>query len=164
MKKQTKLFTLTLLLGISQTVLADGEIRFSNNAYKQVIKEDAAGNTSYDYVDPGLVIPGDVIYYEIGVENISDKPAENIVIDNPLPNNTKYREGSANGENTTITFSVDGRTFKPADQLTVTDASGNVTRAKAEDYSHIRWVFDVPLQPGEKSVVTYKTTIRKADE
>lgn len=168
MKKLAKIIAGKLaalvLVALPASVLADGEIRFSNNAYKQVIKEDAQGNTAYDYVEPGLVIPGDVIYYEIGFENISNTPAENIVVDNPLPNNSKYREGSATGDNTTITFSVDGNTFKPADQLTVTDANGNSVPAKPDDYTHIRWVYNTTLQPGEKAVVTYKTTIRKPGE
>jgi uncharacterized repeat protein (TIGR01451 family) len=138
----------------------EGAIRFSNNAFKQVITKNADGTTQYDYVEPGLVLPNDVILYEIVFENISDKPVENIVVNNPIANNSKYRGNSATGDSTEITFSVDGKIFAAADALTVKDKSGKSWQAKPEDYTAIRWVYKKALQPGEKGKVTYKTAIK----
>lgn len=138
----------------------DGVIRFSNNAFKQVITKNADGTTQYDYVEPSLVLPDDVILYEIVFENISDKPVENIVVNNPIANNSKYRGGSATGDSTEITFSVDGKNFAAADALTVKDKSGKTWQAKPEDYTVIRWAYKKVLKPGEKGKVTYKTTIK----
>jgi len=139
----------------------EGAIRFSNKAFKQVITKNADGTTQFDYVEPGLVLPDDVILYEIVFENISDKPVENIVINNPIANNSKYRDGSVTGDSTDIAFSVDGKYFAAADALTVKDKSGKTWKAKPEDYTAIRWVYKKPLKPGEKAKVTYKTTINK---
>jgi len=139
----------------------DGAIRFSNNAFKQVISKAADGSIQYDYVEPKLVLPDDVILYEIKFENISDQAVSNIVIDNPIANNSSYRGGSVTGDNTDITFSVDGKNFAAADALTVKDASGKTWQAKPEDYRAIRWVYNKPLKPGEVGKVTYKTTINK---
>jgi len=138
-----------------------GAIRFSNNAFKQVITTDKKGNKQIDYVEPKLVLPGDVILYEIEFENISHDAISNIVINNPIPNNSKYREGSASGVSTDITFSVDGKHFKKAEALTVKDKMGKSWLAKPEAYSAIRWVYKKALKPGEKSKVSYKTEIRK---
>lgn len=138
----------------------EGAIRFSNNAFKQVISKAADGSVQYDYVEPGLVLPEDVILYEIVFENISAQDISNIVINNPIANNSSYRDSSATGESTEITFSVDGKNFAAANALTVKDKSGKSWQAKPEDYKAIRWVYKKALKPGEKSKVTYKTTIK----
>jgi uncharacterized repeat protein (TIGR01451 family) len=138
----------------------DGAIRFSNNAFKQVISKAADGSVQYDYVEPGLVLPKDVILYEIIFENISKQEISNIVINNPIANNSIYRGDSATGDATTITFSVDGKNFAAAKTLTVKDKTSNSRQAKPEDYTAIRWVYNNVLKPGEKGKVTYKTTIK----
>ncbi|MCK4833307.1 MAG: hypothetical protein KAT12_00980 [Gammaproteobacteria bacterium] len=138
----------------------EGAIRFSNNAFKQVISKSADGSVQYDYVEPGLVLPDDVILYEIVFENISTQDVSNIVVNNPIANNSSYRGSSATGDSTEITFSVDGKGFASADSLTVKDKTGRVWKAKPEDYTAIRWVYKKSLKPGAKSKVTYKTTIK----
>lgn len=148
------------LLGAVNANAEDGAIRFSNNAFKQVITKATDGSVQYDYVEPGLVLPDDVILYEIVFENISKQDVSNIVINNPIANNSKYRDSSATGDSSDITFSVDGNLFAAADALTVTDKTGKIWRAKPEDYTVIRWVYKKALKPGEKGKVTYKTSIK----
>lgn len=151
------------ILGLFSSVNAfaeEGAIRFSNNAFKQVISKAADGAVSYDYVEPGLVLPDDVILYEIEFENISKQEVSNIVINNPIANNSKYRGSSATGDSSVITFSVDGDSFSSADTLIVKDKTGKTWKAKPEEYTAIRWVYKNTLKPGEKGKVTYKTTIK----
>jgi len=138
----------------------DGVIRFSNNAFKQLISKTNDGSVQYDYIEPGLVLPEDIILYEIVFENISNQNVSNIVINNPIANNSKYRNNSATGDATEITFSVDGEYFAVADALTVKDKTGKSWQAKPEDYTVIRWLYKKALKPGEKGKVTYKTTIQ----
>ncbi len=159
--------TITLLLLFAFSVMLtmnayaeEGAIRFSNNAFKQVISKKADGAVQYDYVDPGLVLPNDVILYEIVFENISDQEISNIVVNNPIANNSVFRNGSATGDNTDITFSVDGKTFAAPDALTVKGEAGINIKAKPEEYTAIRWVYKKALKPGQKEKVTYKTTIK----
>jgi len=145
----------------SLTVNAEeGAIRFSNKAFKQVITKAADGTVSVDYVEPELVLPKDVILYEIEFENISDQPVDDIVINNPIANNSAYREGSATDDVAEVTFSVDGKTFAPAGSLTVKDSNGRTWQAKPEDYTAIRWTYKGSLQPGEKGMLSYKTVIK----
>ena len=166
MKKQKQNITGTILIfaialfGAVNANAEDGAIRFSNNAFKQVTTKAADGSVQYDYVEPGLVLPDDVILYEIVFENISKQDVSNIVINNPIANNSKYRDSSATGDSSDITFSVDGNFFAAADALTVTDKTGKIWRAKPEDYTVIRWVYKKTLKPGEKGKVTYKTSIK----
>lgn len=153
-----------LIIAVAMTTTvnayAEGAIRFSNNAFKQVISKNADGSIKYDYVEPGLVLPDDVILYEIVFENISDQEVSNIVVNNPIANNSVYRDSSATGDSTVITFSVDGNNYASADALTVKDTTGKTWKAKPEDYTAIRWLYTKTLKPGEKGKVTYKTTIK----
>ncbi len=153
------IFTFSLLVSMNAHA-EEGAIRFSNNAFKQVISKAADGSVQYDYVEPGLVLPKDVILYEIIFENISNQEISNIVINNPIANNSTYRADSATGASTDIVFSVDGKNFAAANALTVKDKTGNSRQAKPEDYTAIRWVYKKVLKPGEKGKVTYKTTIK----
>ena len=158
-----KLLSIMLLASVfSTTAFAEGEkIVLTNKAFKQVIEKDKDGNVTYDYVEPKLVLPGDVILYTIISENIGTAQAENVVINNPVPNNSKYRSGSAVGKNTKITFSIDGgKTFDVPGKLIVKDKNGKESKAKAEIYTNIRWVYVKPLAPGDKSKVSFKTEIK----
>ncbi|MBT8118504.1 MAG: hypothetical protein KJN89_02200 [Gammaproteobacteria bacterium] len=159
-KMAAGLMIFVMAMMTSVEAYAEGAIRFSNNAFKQVISKSADGSTTFDYVEPGLVLPDDVILYEIVFENISDQEVSNIVVNNPIANNSTYRDRSATGDSTTITFSVDGENFASADALTVKDKTGKIWKAKPEDYKAIRWIYTKPLKPGEKGKVTYKTTIK----
>ncbi|VAW50335.1 hypothetical protein MNBD_GAMMA05-1364 [hydrothermal vent metagenome] len=163
-QKQKLTFILTLFafsVLVSMNAYAEeGAIRFSNNAYKQVITKSAGGEVKYDYIEPKLVVPDDVILYEIFFENVSKQDVSNIVINNPIANNSNYRGNSAAGDSTEITYSVDGESFAAADALTVKDQTGKSWQAKPEDYTAIRWIYKKALKPGEKGKVTYKTTIK----
>lgn len=154
------LISVLAIFAATNAFAEDGAIRFSNNAFKQVATKAADGSVQYDYVEPGLVLPDDVILYEVVFENISDQDVSNIVINNPIANNSKYRDRSATGDSTTVTFSVDGKLFAAADALTVTDKTGKIWKAKPEDYTVIRWAYNKALKPGEKGKVTYKTSIK----
>jgi len=142
----------------------EGAIRFSNNAFKQEITTDKNGKKHFDFVEPKLVLPGDVILYEIEFENVSDQTISDIVVNTPLPNNSKFRAGSAKGKFTQITFSVDGNNYKTAESLIVKDKTGKSWLAKPEDYQAIRWVYKRALKPGEKSKVSYKTEIKNTNK
>ena len=138
-----------------------GNIVLINKVFKQVIEKDKDGNVTYSYVEPKLALPGDVMLYTISFENVGTAPAEDIVINNPMPNNSKYRIGSAAGKNTKITFSIDGgKFFGDPEQLVVKDKSGKEWKAKPESYTHIRWTYGKSLAPGEKSEVSFKTEIK----
>lgn len=159
-----KLFSAALVFSLLFSVNAfaeDGKIMLTNKVFKQVIKADEQGNTTYDYIEPDTALPGDVMMYTITFENIGDSPAEGIVINNPVPNNSEYRVGSAKGKNAEIVFSIDGgESFGNPEDLVVNDKNGKQWTAKPESYTHIRWVYKQPLAPGEKDEVSFKTKIK----
>ena len=139
----------------------DGIINFTNTVKKEVVTKNDKGEKVVTYIDPNLAIPGSTMKYTITFENISDKSVDGIVVNDPLPNNSKYVDGSAAGENTEITFSVDGENFSVPSQLKVKDSTGKIWTASTDAYTHIRWVYKKTLKPGETGLVSFKTKIRK---
>jgi uncharacterized repeat protein (TIGR01451 family) len=109
---------------------------------------------------PSEVFSGDVLRYTITFENTSaqDVAPGSVVITNPLPEETLYLEGSALGEDTLVTFSVDGTTFaSPADLLV---GEGAATRAAtASDFRAIRWTYEPLLPAGASSQVSFELLI-----
>lgn len=113
---------------------------------------------------PEKIVPGDQVTYSVTYTNKTGKPAEKIVITNPVPKHTRYMEGTAAGEGTDITYSVDGgKNFAVPDKLTVTikDKSGKdiVRPAAAQDYTHIRWTLRQSVAPGQAGSVRFRAAV-----
>lgn len=110
------------------------------------------------------IVPGDEVVYTLTYTNKTGKPTTDVAITNPVPKHTRYKDGSAAGDNAVITFSVDdGKTFATPEKLVVTikDKSGkDIQRpATAQDYTHIRWVIKQQLAPGQSGSVRFRAVI-----
>jgi uncharacterized repeat protein (TIGR01451 family) len=121
------------------------------------------GVKSKKLVPPQKMVPGDEVLYTVTYSNKTAKPAEKVTVTNPVPKNTRYRDGSAAGENAEITFSVDGgKIFATPDKLTVAtkDKGGaGVRPAAGADYTHIRWVVKQNVAPGQSGSVRFRAVI-----
>jgi uncharacterized repeat protein (TIGR01451 family) len=106
------------------------------------------------------MVPGDTVVYNSTFTNIGSQDVSGIVVNNPLPENTKYVRFTAKGANTGVSFSIDGgQNFAAPADLTITEANGVTRAAKPEEYTDIRWVYQGSLAAGEASSVNFKVTI-----
>lgn len=154
-------FTVALLTGLTLPVHAadPGAIIISSVAEKRIDVVDKDGKMVSTLAQVDTAVPGDEIIYTTTFENISNKPADNIVITNPIPNDTTYL--SANGANTEITFSIDGgNQYDVPDKLIVTTNEGNTRPALPSDYSHLRWIYKGELGVGETRKVSFRAVIK----
>lgn len=137
---------------------------------KGCIELKSVAETEQEYVDEqgrkamrlaplGKATPGDEVVWTITAKNVCDKPAENIVIANPVPEHMTYVAGSAMGVGTTITYSLDGESFKDAAALTVRDADGATRSARADEYRAIKWIYAAPFAPGATAFVRYRAIV-----
>jgi len=151
----------TLLLAFAfLPALAMAEVSLITEAFKIVPVQQADGSVVEEWQTPEKVVPGDKVGYRISYNNNGKEAAEGVVINNPFPAETIYIANSATGANSTITYSVDGgQNFGKASELTVT-AQGNTRAAKAEDYSHIRWMLTQPVEAGASGKVEFKVRIK----
>lgn len=135
------------------------------NVVEREIEIEEKGTTVKKLVAPGKVVPGDEVVYTTTYTNTGTRPAEKVVITNPVPTHTRYREGSALGAGTRIAFSVDGgKTYAPREKLSVTsrDASGKdiVRPATADDYTNIRWELTDAVAPGKSGFVRFRVVVK----
>jgi uncharacterized repeat protein (TIGR01451 family) len=112
------------------------------------------------YVPAKKVIPGEIVQYNTFFQNISNQPADNINIVNPIPKHTVYLPNSAQGQNTQVVFSVDGgRHYAPAAALKVRGKDGRLHPAKPSDYTHIRWQYRGSLPPKQRKAVGFRVRL-----
>jgi uncharacterized repeat protein (TIGR01451 family) len=124
----------------------------------EVINDE--GQKEIQRVPAAKVVPGDVVIYTIHYTNNGDEAAENFVITNPVPEHMVYLPSTAEGENSDITFSVDGgNSYDKPENLTATDSEGKQITAKVSDYTHIRWSIDEPIAPGQTGSVNFKAQL-----
>ena len=157
----TVLFTTALLttFTVPTHTAEPGAIKISSIAEKETEVIDKNGNKTSKRTRVDTAVPGDEIIYTITFENISTKPASNIVITNPIPNDTTYI--SATGVNTEITFSIDGNNqYATPDKLIVTTKEGVTRLAVPSDYSHMRWVYTGELGVDKTSQVSFRAVIK----
>jgi len=144
-----------------QVQAAKGHIEMRNEVRKVETFLNKKGVRQQREVEAIKVTPGDELLYTIYFKNTSKKAASNIVINNPVPKNMVYKNGSAFGSGTDITFSVNGgKTFAKAGKLKVKSKSGQLRSAKASDYTDIRWVFKPKLNPGDQGTVQFRAVLK----
>jgi len=157
------LATAAFAVGAHAQSPAGGGVQLVNAAQKEV-EVDEAGRKVRKLVDLGKMVPGDEVVYTISYVNKGSRPAERVVVVNPVPQHTKFRAGSVEGASTEIAYSADGgKTYAAPDRLTVAtrDAKGTpATRpAVAADITHIRWTLKEPLPAGASGQVRFRAVI-----
>ncbi len=155
-----RLKRLLLAVALLPAMAVQAEVTLTTQAQRVLPVEP--GTASRETVEPvTAVIPGDVIRYTIVFTNAStqDVAAGSVVITNPLPEGCVYLEGTAAGDNTRITFSVDGDTFAEPDALMIADTAGS-RRASPADYRSIRWAYALRLPAGASSEVSFDVRLR----
>ena len=137
-----------------------GCIVVQNIAELEQTVTDAKGVKSVKLVPAVKVVPGDTVIYTVKFRNRCDKPADNVSVDNPVPEHMAYVAGSAVGPNTEITFSIDsGYTFAKPDALRKKDSDGTERAARANEYTNIRWVMRHPLAAGAEGYARFRAVL-----
>ncbi len=156
-----KVSSVLLMLALSVSALAEeqGHLNVRTIVQKEQVTVTESGDKETRLVPAGTVVPGERVVYTITFRNISEEPAENIVITNPISGELTYVDGSAFGPGTEIEFSVDGgQTFASRDALTVTE-DGETRAAVADDFTHVRWVMQTELAAGAQGIARFSAVL-----
>lgn len=152
--------TLLLMVMPAISFTATAQVEITTETYKVIEVPKENGESKIEWIKPNSITPGDRVGYRLTVVNTGDKPAANIVLNNPVPENTLYVDGSARGANSLIVFSVDqGKTFAQSEKLFI-QKDGKKLPATAKDYSNIRWILNSELKAGEKDSVQYVVQVK----
>lgn len=137
-----------------------GSVLVKTIAEQEQVVDGPNGAKSTELVPAAKVLPGHEVIYTVTFSNTGSQPAADVVVTNPVPAHTRYVPGSAFGPGTELRFSTDGgRSFAPADALTVATAEGTTRPATAADYTHIRFVLKNPLNPGAIAFARYRAQV-----
>ena len=156
-----------LTLAIATALLAFGAqaqgaaVEIETIAQKEIEFTGPDGQVELKLVPAEKVLPGEEVVYTIHARNRGGENATSVVITDPIPDHMVYRNGSAAGDGTEITFSVDGgKTYAAASKLVVREDDGTVRPATASDYSHIRWKFNDAIEPGVDRSVRFRARLQ----
>jgi uncharacterized repeat protein (TIGR01451 family) len=120
---------------------------------------DESGKPAMRLVPITKVVPGDEVVWTITASNVCAKPAADVAITNAVPAHMHYLGDTAFGPGSDIEFSLDGKAFAPPQGLLVAAADGAKRPARADEYSHIRWVLGRPMGPSESLIVRYRAVV-----
>lgn len=159
------LFVASLFVALSNFSLgaqaADGAIKVTSIAQVEVEVVAKGGKKTLKRTPVEKAVPGTEVIYTTTFENIIDKAVGNIVINNPIPNDTEYKAGSAFGKDCQILFSIDGgKSFAVAEKLKIKDADGKERAALAKEYTDIRWTYKKQLAAGKSGEVGFRSVIK----
>lgn len=122
-------------------------------------------NISEEELKSGVIsyAPADTILYTLTSKNIGDALMTNPVIIDPIPTGVSYVPNSAQGQNSTILYSIDGGKKYGAWPVyySVRNARGIVVRKKAsaEMVTHIRWEIQENLEAGAVNISKLKVVV-----
>jgi uncharacterized repeat protein (TIGR01451 family) len=140
------------------------DLKLNLSVEKQVLVKDENGLTKIKWQPVKTTKPGDLLRYTIQYTNKGKGIAKDAVIVDPVPKHTVFVESSAEGENSAITYSIDGKVFKTPDMLTYTikQADGKEIEqiAPPEMYTHINWKLLKPVLPGASGTLTFNVKIK----
>lgn len=139
----------------------ESKVTLSSASYKEVHEVNKLGEKVVKYVESGKILPGDVVMYKNSINNMDKKPADNLVLNNKIPQNMEYVADSANCEkDCKILYSVDGgKSFETPENLKVKE--GNLVRAALpSDYTDIRWKLASSLTANNTTHVSFKARLK----
>jgi uncharacterized repeat protein (TIGR01451 family) len=147
---------------------AKAQVELQLAAAKKLVTKNEKGETVVSWkplAGQVAVKPGDVLRYTVTGNNTSDRPANNLVVTQPIPAQTVYNLNSANfGQGAgRITYSLDkGKTFvdKPMVQVKLANGTLETRPAPAKLYTHVRWQFSQPIVGRQSISAVYEVTIR----
>ncbi len=160
MKYSISAILMMLALSLQAVAQEQGHLNVTTTVQKQEVTVNDSGEAETRLVAADSVVPGESVVYTITFQNISDEPAANVVITNPISEDLTYVDGSAFGPGTVIQFSTDGgQNFAAADELTVID-DGVSRPAGPDDFTHIRWVMQSELAVGAQGTARFTAVLK----
>jgi len=162
MNKRTQFYAFVTLIacGFTSQAFAQAksciELKTTAEVEKEVV--NANGEKTKVLAPAGKVVPGTEVVWTVTANNVCKQPSDKVVINNPVPEHMTLVANSAIGAGSQITYSVDGKSFAPAGQLTVKE-NGAERPAHADEIRHVRWEFKNPLAPGAMAIARFRAVL-----
>lgn len=159
---KTRLLLALSLLVVGQLALAAGSVSVNVELRQQKTVVDAKGQSHVELAPVDKIVPGTVVTYVISYANDGKEAADKVVINDPIPEQMLYVDGSARGDNAAIFYSVDGGKHwaGKVSELSVTGEDGKKRQAAAADVTNLRWQVNGKVAPGAKGQVLFDAQLK----
>jgi len=148
-----------LLLTTAPALAAPAEpVKITANVLVETRENATDGTVRTRLVPAGRVVPGNHVVYRLSITNGGSKPANGVVIANPVPAGMQY-VGPATGS-PAPEVSVDGKSFGPLATLRIATADGRVRPAAAADVRVVRWRLAQPVAAGGAQQVAFRALLK----
>ncbi len=118
------------------------------------------GHVSQTPLANKTVQAGDRVRFVIEARNSGSSSALHLMPSDPIPAHMTYIVGSARDGQSTVQFSVDGKTWSEHPVLRVKTSKGIVSKpADPSMYRAIRWVTHVPLPANHSFTYSYEAQV-----
>lgn len=159
MKFQAFLIFTALFPGTA--AIAADAMQLKSEVFQEIESADATGKKEKTLVPVTSVVPGTEVVYVTTYKNNGLKPADKVVINNPIPANLEYKAESAYGSGAAGEVSVNGgKTWGKLAALQIAGADGKPRPAQPADVTHVRWVLGFSVKPGDEGKVTYRARLK----
>ena len=156
---------LFLLFALSNAAAQDDNPRLALNITVErevsILKE---GKRIVERIPAERAEKGDILVYTIEYTNEGKTGAKDASIIDPIPEGTVYILGSAEGDGSEITYSIDGGNLyqRPPVKYRVRKPDGTRQEkiAPANMYTHIKWVIGKTVLPGQSGKVSFKVEVK----
>ncbi len=159
--KNTMKYFLLMVLFMSPVLWAQGTPKLELTIEESKVNLTPAEETGQTEI---VYKPGDVIHYDIIVQNIGDADMADPVITDPVPDGVVYLPRSAEGEDAVISYSINGgntyQSWPPTYRVTNADGEEVVRVAPPEMVTHIRWEMQKTFAPGEQEVLEFEVEVK----
>lgn len=138
---------------------AQSAVRLDSNVTVERVTTAADGTTSSSWEKPVTVVPGDKLRFTIRATNGGNKPAEALVINNPIPRAVAF---TSTPDLQNFVVSIDGgKSWGALEALTITDAVTQLQRpATPDDVTNVKWQVPQAVAPGQSFAVTFYGRVR----
>ena len=137
------------------------DLEGSMSAYRVTLNKQ--GEELFEKVDNAA--PGELIEYRIFYQNKGETVVSNLKVDGPVPANTQYVAGSADGNVPyALLVSIDhGNTWEPEPvkrMKRMPDGTEQEVIIPVAEYTQIRWVSQKPFGPNEEQKFDYRVELK----
>jgi uncharacterized repeat protein (TIGR01451 family) len=142
----------------SQAFAVEGCIVVKSVAEVEQQTVDAQGKTTTRLVPLTTAVPGTEVIYTTTATSKCTAPADKVAISNFVPPHMSFVANSSFSPGAQVAYSLDGKAFAAADQLTVQE-NGVSRKARPEEIKHLRWTLQSPLQPGASAFARFRAVL-----
>ena len=164
MIKGKKIFGLAVLFAAAFSAQAlaqtpeQGCVVLKSVAETEKVEINAKGEKTTKLVPAATAVPGSEVIWTVTANNICKLALEKVSFNQAVPEHMTFVANSAIGPGLDIEYSLNGKTFAAADQLTVVE-NGVTRKARPEEIRHLRWNFKTSFAPGAQAMGRFRATL-----